>query len=61
MLEICFSPTEKGACPVCEKRKKCIILNALKETLNKTVSCKNDNRIELTIYTCPQFDENGGN
>ncbi len=57
MTEIVFNARNNGACAFCKKNKKCHILIRMEEAARDEVKNKFDDRMEIVIYRCPEFEE----
>ena len=53
-MEIEINHRGNGACPLCTKNGNCKITRALNEA---TKSIKQSDKLEIVIYTCPEFKE----
>jgi hypothetical protein len=53
-MKIEINPRGNGACPLCIKNGNCRITRAL---TNATKAVKQPDKLEIVIYTCPDFEE----
>lgn len=56
-VDIRFSALDTGACPFCVRYNQCHVIDSFKESIEKTISPKFDNVMEVVIYRCPEFEE----
>ena len=57
-MEIKINVRDNGACPMCRYHGKCTIQKLLRESTGDKI-IKKDDYMELVIYRCPQFAEDG--
>ena len=58
IMEIKINVRDNGACPMCRYHGKCTIQKLLQESIDNKIINKRD-YMELVIYRCPQFAEDG--
>ncbi len=56
-MEIKINIRDNGACPLCRFHNKCTIQKLIQESLDDKIHKKD--YMELVIYRCPQFAEDG--
>jgi hypothetical protein len=55
-MQIIFSPRGNGACPLCQRRASCHLLDKIHGALDP-VKGSNGTEMEFVIYSCPLFVE----
>jgi len=56
-MEIKVNIRDNGACPLCRSHNKCSIQKLIQNSLDNKF--KKKDYMELVIYRCPQFAEDG--
>jgi hypothetical protein len=55
-MHVIFSPRGNGACPLCQRREFCNLLEKINEGLDP-IKGANGTEMEIVIYSCPFFIE----
>lgn len=57
-MDIKINIRDNGACPLCKFHEKCTIQELIRNSMDKKIMKKKE-YMELVIYRCPQFVEEG--
>jgi hypothetical protein len=58
MIDVRFSIQKTGACFLCKNFVGCGILKTIEKTIkDMNISSNNDNKMDIVIYRCPEFEE----